>query len=56
MNNNIKRIRQSLEMTQEQFARRLNVTITTISRWENGKYNPSRLALEKIKQIQNGKV
>jgi len=56
MNNIVKTIRKSIEMTQEQFARKLNVTITTIRRWENGKYNPSRLALEKIKQIHNGKV
>jgi DNA-binding transcriptional regulator YiaG len=44
----IKKIRESLGLTQEKFARLLNVTTTSINRWENGVAKPSPLAVEKI--------
>lgn len=40
----IKRIRNQLKITQEQFARELSISFSTISRWENGHTIPSRLA------------
>ena len=36
------------EVSQEQLARRLGVSWSTISRWENGKGSPSPLAQEKL--------
>jgi putative transcriptional regulator len=47
----VKELRFRLGMTQEQFAAELGVTLNTINRWENGKSNPSPLALEKITQL-----
>lgn len=40
----MKKIRSELNITQEQFARELNVSFSTLSRWENGHTVPSRLA------------
>ena len=37
MNTRLKKIRESLELTQEEFAQRLNTTSVTISNWEGGK-------------------
>lgn len=47
----VKELRYRLGMTQEQFAIELGVTLNTINRWENGKSQPSPLALEKITQL-----
>lgn len=40
----IKNIRAQKNFTQEQFARELNVSFSTISRWENNHVIPSELA------------
>jgi putative transcriptional regulator len=40
----IRGIRLQLNMTQEQLARELNISFSTINRWENGHTTPSRLA------------
>ena len=37
-------IRKELNISQEQLARDLNISFTTINRWENGRSTPSRLA------------
>lgn len=42
--NFIKDVRQQLSMSQEQLAKALNVSFSTINRWENGKAAPSNLA------------
>lgn len=40
----LKAIRKELNVTQEQLARDLNVSFTTLNRWENSRTLPSRLA------------
>lgn len=40
----IKKIHKQLQITQEQFARELNISFSTISRWKNGHTAPSKLA------------
>lgn len=40
----IKKIRDELHYSQEQLARELSISFTTISRWENGRSLPSQLA------------
>lgn len=37
-------LRQRLDMTQEEFAHAIGVTVSTVNRWENGHVEPSRLA------------
>jgi DNA-binding transcriptional regulator YiaG len=45
----IRRLRSELgSISQEQLARRIGVTWSTISRWENGRGRPSPLAREKL--------
>ncbi|MFQ5772705.1 MAG: helix-turn-helix domain-containing protein [bacterium] len=46
------KLRKSLGLTQEQFARRLKLAYNTISSWERGLFSPSPLALEKLKRLQ----
>jgi len=49
----IKNIRERLKMTQEEFARRIGVTVTTVSRWERGDCLPkSRVVIEKIGKLK----
>ena len=43
-----KSIRKELNITQEQFARDLNVSFSTLNRWENNRNTPSRLARMRI--------
>lgn len=40
----IKSVRKKLKMSQTEMAEALNVSYTTINRWENGKVEPSKLA------------
>lgn len=44
----IKQIRTELHLTQEDLARRLEVTLITVNRWESGICKPSRLARKAI--------
>ena len=40
----ISTLRRRLQMTQEEFAHAIGVTVSTVNRWENGHIEPSRLA------------
>jgi DNA-binding transcriptional regulator YiaG len=40
----VKKIRSELHYSQEQLARELSISFTTVSRWENGRSLPSQLA------------
>ncbi len=42
----IKCVRKELGLSQEQLARELNISFSTVNRWENGKTNPSHMAKE----------
>lgn len=48
----IKRLRQKLDMTQEEFAKYIGVSWRTVMRWESGDSQPSNLALEKIEKLE----
>jgi putative transcriptional regulator len=47
----IRELRLLTGLTQEQFAAALGVTFPTISRWENGRAQPSPLAMEKVEAM-----
>lgn len=49
----IREIRQSLGLTQEEFAHKLGVTLCTVNRWENNKSVPSRLAVKQLERISS---
>lgn len=40
----VKKVRLELKLSQQQLAQALNVSYTTINRWENGHVEPSNLA------------
>ena len=44
-------LRKTLRLTQEAFARELEVTVSTVNRWENGHSRPSRLASRRLADI-----
>ena len=44
----LKEVRKELNISQEQFAHELNVSFTTLNRWENNRCVPSRLAKLRI--------
>jgi len=47
----IKTIRLELGFTQEDLARKLNVSLSAVSKWEQEVSSPSRLAREKIEKL-----
>lgn len=49
----VKKLRQSLGLTQEQFAAKVGVTYSTVNRWENGKGKPSPLAIQRIDELRD---
>jgi putative transcriptional regulator len=44
----VRELRQAMNLSQEKFADKLEMTFPTINRWENGHAVPSRLALKQI--------
>jgi len=48
----IREIRLEMRLTQEQFAAEIGVTFPTVNRWENGRAQPSTLALKQIEKRQ----
>lgn len=51
VNKLLREIRSHTGLTQEQLALHLGVTYSTTNRWENGRGNPSPLAMRKIEAI-----
>lgn len=49
LNECIKVARQNAFMTQEEFAKALNVSACTVNRWEMGKSKPNNAAMKNIK-------
>lgn len=45
----IKKTRQRIFLSQEEFAKELNVSVSTINRWETGKAKPNLTAMKKLK-------
>ena len=48
----IRKLRTTLGLTQEQFAAKIGVTVSTVNRWEKDKSKPSPLAMLRNKRIQ----
>jgi putative transcriptional regulator len=47
----ISALRRRLNMTQEEFAHAVGVTVSTVNRWENGHIEPSRLARKAMAEL-----
>jgi len=48
----LRSLRARLKWSQQDLAVALDVTVSTISRWENGKTEPHRLAVEALEQLE----
>ena len=48
----IRKRRIALGLTQEKFAAKVGVTVSTVNRWEKNKTKPSPLALRRIKELK----
>lgn len=44
-------MRQKFFLSQEEFAKELNVSVSTINRWETGKVKPNLTAMKKLKRF-----
>jgi DNA-binding transcriptional regulator YiaG len=51
----VKKMRDALHLTQEQFAQLMGVTLGTVNRWEKGRVKPSSLAIYKMTAIMKQK-
>ena len=51
VSNTIKKMRQKFFLSQEEFAKELNVSVSTINRWETGKVKPNLTAMKKLKRF-----
>lgn len=51
----VKRVRNKLGLSQEQLAREMNISFSTINRWEKGKNKPSQMAKELFYAFCNSK-
>jgi transcriptional regulator with XRE-family HTH domain len=51
----IKKVRKQLGITQEQLARELDISFSTINRWENGHTSPSKLARRRLLEFCSNK-
>lgn len=50
----IRELRRSLSLTQQQFAERLGVSFVTLNRWENGQSRPSAMGISKLRGLAHG--
>ena len=48
----IKRLRKTMAMTQQQFAEQLGVSFVTLNRWENGQSKPSAMGTAKLADLE----
>lgn len=48
----VRKLRDRLDMTQEEFARKLDVAHLTIVRWENKMAKPSRKSTKKLTNLE----
>lgn len=48
----IRELRRSMHLTQRQFAKMLEVAVSTVGRWEIGQTSPSPMALSKLNVLK----
>jgi transcriptional regulator with XRE-family HTH domain len=48
----VKRLRERMGLTQEQFAREVGVTFSTVNQWENGHRRPQPYLLKRLLEME----
>ena len=51
LQNRLKTLRHKMGWSQEDLAREINVSLSTVQRWENRGANPTRLARQELNRI-----
>jgi DNA-binding transcriptional regulator YiaG len=51
----VARLRKKLRLSQEKFAAKLGVTVTTVNRWENDKSKPRGLSLQALDTLEGSR-
>ena len=49
----VKDLRKRLNLTQEQFAKEVGVTFSTVNQWENGRRRPQPFLLNRLLEMQS---
>lgn len=49
----VKDLRKAIGLTQEQFAAKIGVTVSTVNRWEKGRSKPQPLAMKQIDALRS---
>ena len=52
ISNRVRRLRRRLNLTQEQFADEVGVSVITVHRWETGQSSPRKLSLKRLAEIE----
>lgn len=52
----VKRLRERMGLTQEQFAREVGVTFSTVNQWENGRRRPQPFLLKRLVEMEESLV
>lgn len=47
----VRRLRRRMGLTQEQFAREVGVTFSTVNQWENGRRHPQPFLLKRLLEM-----
>lgn len=50
----VKRLREQLGLTQEQFAREVGVSFSTVNQWENGRRRPQPFLQRRLLELEEG--
>ena len=48
----VRELRAALDLTQEQFAAKIGVTVATVNRWEKDRGKPYPLAMRQLEKLQ----
>jgi transcriptional regulator with XRE-family HTH domain len=48
----VKRLRERMDLTQEQFAREVGVVFSTVNQWENGQRSPQPYLLKRFLEMK----
>lgn len=48
----IRKLREQLHLTQEQFAQKVGVTYSTVNHWENGKRTPQPYLVKRLLELK----
>lgn len=52
--NKVRELRESMFLTQKEFAKKLGVSFASVNRWENGRFEPTMKTKRKLNDLAKG--